>query len=181
MDFDDPSPELCPPTGLVDERPSCPPFPRAEQVRWMGTHYESPGGSLVEGDPLRVQGSCTCRPCHPIGLVLVVGTQQPHYRDLFAAYPALVNSPLDVTVPLAVERGVRRPGRTGFDYRCAERIAALKPFRSLVAAAVEFFCRTHLVVICCRHGRHRSGVHALTRPSRPRSQLRGFCPSYGLA
>ena len=118
----------------------------------MGTHFETPGGSLAEGDPLRVHGSCTCRPCHPIGLVLAVGTQQPHYRDLFAAYPALANSLLDVTAPLAVERGVRRPGRTGFGYRCADRISALKLFRPLMAAAVEIFYRTHLVVICCRHG-----------------------------
>ncbi len=144
----------------------------------MDGHALRDAGGLAGGRaPLRVQGTCTSRQSHPIGHVLVVGTQTPHYHSLFTAFPALVNSVLDVTAPLAVDRGVRKPGRTGFNWPCADRISAKPPFRLLVAAAVEIFYRTHLVVVCCRHGRHRSVT--VGRAVARTTSARLWCPCIG--
>ncbi len=95
---------------------------------------------------------------HPIGLVLVVGSDTTHYRQLLERFPSVANCVINVTDPLRLSRRGPRDGATGFDDACASRIAGMSAFHPLVAAALEVFYRTHLVVVHCRRGRHRSVV-----------------------
>jgi hypothetical protein len=95
---------------------------------------------------------------HPIGLVLVVGSDTAHYRQLLERFPTVSNCVINVTDPLRLPRHVPKEGDTGFEDACASRIANMMAFHPLVAAAIEIFYRTHLVVVHCRRGRHRSVV-----------------------
>ncbi len=87
-------------------------------------------GAGSSGWPVKAAayGSCSPRPTHPVGHVLVVGSNTHHYRDLLASVPSLANSVLDVTTPL--RRRDREPllGDTGFDPPCAARITAMTAF-----------------------------------------------------
>ncbi len=95
---------------------------------------------------------------HLIGLVLVVGSATNHYRQLLEHYPSVLNCMMNVTEPLRLPRDVPREGDSGFDFACVARIASMPAFDPLVAAGVEIFYRTHLLVVHCRRGRHWSVV-----------------------
>ena len=99
-----------------------------------------------------------CWPDPPHGVILVVGAETVHYHQLLSRFLSVSNCVLNVTDPPRVPRGAPKPGRTGFDAACVTRVAAMPAFHPLVAAAIEVFYRTHLVVVHCRHGKHRSVV-----------------------
>jgi hypothetical protein len=76
------------------------------------------------------------------------------------------NCLLDVTHLLRLPHDAPRDGRTGFETACFDRISHMPAFSPLVTAGIEIFYRTHLLVVHCRRGRHRSvGVRLLPTPA----------------
>ena len=97
------------------------------------------------------------RPGKPLCTVMALGLKTKHWKELKKEYPGVVNCCINVVE--AFGRGPRRGGNgceTGFDKHVRERIMARSTWETVWGVALEVLMAFGLLVVLCKHGRHRS-------------------------
>ena len=74
------------------------------------------------------QPHCGSAAYHPIGLVLVVGSDTLPYRELLEFYPCVENCLMDVTHLLRLPHNAQSDDRTVFETACFDRISRMPAF-----------------------------------------------------
>ena len=89
-------------------------------------------------------------------VVISIGTRTDHWSELLESYPEIRNCSMDVAYALERREDEISDDGTGFDESVRARMKNKDTWKVLWEVAVEMLRRFGILLVLCRHGKHRS-------------------------
>ena len=88
--------------------------------------------------------------------MISIGTRTAHWSELLDSYPEIRNCSMDVAHALERREDENPDNGTGFDELVRDKMRKKDTWKVLWEVAVEILARFRILLVVCRHGKHRS-------------------------